>query len=485
MWVPYLPATGSQLSMHRQVAVILVCEIQSICGGIACTLLQANVLSGFTTDQITVSSHTNIYRLHLRIGAALSKINTMAETYEATYINGTRAKRQKTSAGTEALPDVKQLIKYGNPSLHVTPDHQIHLQETEIPTPGPLEALIHVKATGICGSDMHLWHRGAIGPLVVDRPCILGHEASGVVLALGCAVTNLEVGDRVAIEPGVPCRKCWLCDAGKYNLCEAVKFAGVCPYAGTIRRFMCHEARYCHKMPSGMSFAQGALLEPLSVVLQAVESCKGSLTIGKPALICGAGPIGLAALAAARASGAWPLVITDVDPLRLDFAKAFMPGVLTYHVAVEKTPLQCSEEIRALYGCLPRDVQKGMPSPNEYVAPVTVLECTGIESSIITAAYSCRRSGSVMVIGVGRSTMNNLPFMHLSLGEIDLKFTNRYHDTWPAGINALSNHQVMNLDAMITHTFPLEQAVEAMELCADKDTVSVKIQIVDDTEIVV
>ncbi|KAK5121458.1 hypothetical protein LTR85_005291 [Meristemomyces frigidus] len=274
-----------------------------------------------------------------------------------------------------------------------------------------------------------------------------------------------------------------MCDAGKYNLCEYVKFAGVCPYAGTIRRFITHEARYCHKMPDGMSFSQGALLEPLSVILHAVKQCGGSIGIGRPALICGAGPIGLCALAAAKSSGAWPIVITDVDQSKLDFAQAFAPGVKAYKVEVAKMPLHAAEEIRSLFGCQARNVEKGIPSPNEYLAPSTVLECTGIESSVVTAAYSCRRNGLVMVVGVGRSIMNNIPFMHLSLAEIDLRFINRYSDTWPAGINALANSNVMNLDALVTHTFPLEHAVEAMELCADPKQLSVKVQIVDNTEI--
>lgn len=374
--------------------------------------------------------------------------------------------------------------QYGNPALHVTPDHRIELRDSDIPTPSMTEALIHVKCTGICGSDMHLWHRGAIGPLVVDRHCILGHEAAGVVIAVGSMVTHLKPGDRVAIEPGVPCETCWLCDEGKYNLCEAVKFAGVCPYAGTIRRFMTHEAKYLHRIPDTMSFAQGALLEPLSVILHAIRQCNGSLAIGRPALVCGAGPIGLIALACAKASGAWPLAVTDVDEHRLEFARLFVPGVKTYLVDPIKSSLQCSEEIRALFGCLPRDVEKGIPSPNEYIAPNTVLECTGIESSVVTAAYSCRRNGTVMVVGVGRSIMHNLPFMYLSLAQIDLKFTNRYSDTWPAGINALASSSVLNLDALITHTFKLDEAVEAMELCADRNKGSIKVQIIDETQVI-
>lgn len=388
--------------------------------------------------------------------------------------NGDRASTKDTT---------QRYSQYRNPSLYVTPDHNIRLEESPIPSPSPTQVLIHVRATGICGSDLHLWHRGAIGPLVVDHTHILGHEASGVVLETGSAVTHLKSGDRIAIEPQLPCHTCFLCTSGKYNLCESVQFLGVCN-GGTIRRFMAHEARYCHKIPDTLTFSQGALLEPLSVIIHAIRQCKGSISIGKPALICGAGPIGLIALAAARASGAWPLVITDVEESRLEFARSFVPGAKTYHVQASKSPLLCSEEIRLMFGCTgDRDVEKGLPDANEYNAPSTVLECTGIESSVITAAYTCRRSGAVMVVGVGRSVMHNLPFMHLSLAEIELKFINRYNDTWPAGINALSSGGVLDLDALVTHTFPLEKAPEAMEFSADRSKGSIKIQIVDDQEI--
>ncbi|KAI1617684.1 hypothetical protein EDD36DRAFT_413397 [Exophiala viscosa] len=284
-------------------------------------------------------------------------------------------------------------------------------------------------------------------------------------------------GDRVAIGPGVACEtECFLCRSGRYNLCEEVRFAGVCPHPGTMQRLKCHPARWVHKLPDQLTYAQGALLEPLSVVLHAISSCR--LTLGWPALVCGAGPIGLIALAAARASGAHPIVITDLEPKRLDFARGFVPGCQTYLIQRDLDARANADGIRALFGVDPRDPKYGA-SENEYDAPATVLECTGVESSVVTAAYACRRAGTVMVVGVGESIMNNIPFMHLSLAEIELKFINRYRDTWPAGIRALSGG-ILNLDPLITHTFPLESAVEAMELAGDVAKGSIKVQVVDE-----
>lgn len=390
-----------------------------------------------------------------------------------------------TNSKTNVQSIVRRLAQYSNPALFVTPEHKIELRETSIPVPDSTQVLIHVRCTDVCGSDLHLWHRGAIGPLKVSCSSILGHEASGVVLATGTAVTHLKRGDKVAIEPGVSCMTCFLCSSGKYNLCESVAFAGVCPYAGTIRRFMVHKARFCHKLPEKMSFQQGALLEPLSVILHAVPQCKSSLSIGKPALICGAGPIGLIALAVAKASGAWPIVITDVDQQRLEFARDFSPGVQTYYVDTKRPAMEVAEDIRTVFDCGTGSLRHHIPYTNEYNAPITVLECTGVEDSVVTAAYCCRRGGSVMVVGVGRSIMNNLPFMHLSLAEIDLQFINRYRDTWPAGIGALTNHQVLNLDTLVTHSFPLHKAVDALELAADRLSGSIKVQIFDNEEVFV
>lgn len=132
--------------------------------------------------------------------------------------------------------------------------------------------------------------------------------------------------------------------------------------------------------------------------------------MGRGALICGAGPIGLIALAAARASGAHPIVITDLEPKRLAFAKEFVPSCVTYQVNRELNAEQNAAEIRKLYGA----------DKDEYAAPPTVLECTGVESSVCIAAYTVRRGGVVCVIGVGKSIMNNLPFMHISLAEVSV-----------------------------------------------------------------
>ncbi len=158
------------------------------------------------------------------------------------------------------------------------------------------------------------------------------------------------------------------------------------------------------RLPENVTFAQGALLEPLSVVMHGISRTR--LSLGRGVVVCGAGPIGLIALAAARASGAHPIVITDLEPKRLAFAKDFVPSCRPYQISRNLDAQGNAKVIRSLFG------------DSEYEAPETILECTGVESSVVTAAYTVRRGGDLMVIGVGKDIMNNLPFMHISLAEV-------------------------------------------------------------------
>ncbi|OBT54775.1 hypothetical protein VE04_03463 [Pseudogymnoascus sp. 24MN13] len=370
-----------------------------------------------------------------------------------------------------------------NPALYTTKDHRIYGAPSPELYPGPDDCVVHVRANGICGqvlpsttylspisqptsSDLHFWKAGAIGTCIVEDDYILGHEGAGEVISVGSNVTHLHPGDRVAIEPGVPCHECHDCTTGQYNLCAAVAFTGAPPHHGSIRRYHVHRAKYLHRLPDSLSYTDGALLEPLSVVIHGLE--RSPLRLGQPALICGAGPIGLITLAAAKASGAWPLVITDIDVSRLEFAKKYVPECETFLMPTSGIPEEHAAEIAALF-------VKGLSSEQ----PAVVYECTGVQSSVHTAAFACRRGGEVMVIGVGRAVMDGLPFMHLSLSEIDVKFINRYNHSWPYAIRLVQSGYI-DLKPLVTHTFTLEEAVNALETAADRAKNSVKIHIVDE-----
>ncbi|XP_028513512.1 sorbitol dehydrogenase [Exaiptasia diaphana] len=129
------------------------------------------------------------------------------------------------------------------------------------------EVQLAIQTVGICGTDIHFWKHGEAGGDVPDAPVVLGHESSGVVTALGEGVTHLQIGDRVAIEPNVPCHTCQDCKEGRYNLCKKLRYFAVPPYQGALCRRLNHSAHFCYKIPDHVSFEEAALLEPLSVAI--------------------------------------------------------------------------------------------------------------------------------------------------------------------------------------------------------------------------
>jgi L-iditol 2-dehydrogenase len=283
------------------------------------------------------------------------------------------------------------------------------------------------------------------------------------VIAVHESVKTLKPGDRVAIEPNIPCHTCVPCLSGAYNGCESVLFRSTPPVPGLLRRYVTHPAVWCHKLPESMSYEDGALLEPLSVALAAVE--RAGLRLGQAAVICGAGPIGLVTLLCAKAAGAEPVLITDIDQGRLDFAKQLVEGkpggVRTLLVGRGKTPEQLGADIVEALGGLEPDL---------------ALECTGVESSIGAAIHAVRFGGKVFVIGVGRNELT-FPFMRLSTREIDLRFQYRYANTWPRAIRLVDAGVLADVRKLVTHRFTIEDAVKAFETSADAKSGAIKVQI--------
>lgn len=371
----------------------------------------------------------------------------------------------------------QQLSLKENLTLMATHDSKLELVKSQAQMPGPGQALVHVRATGVCGSDVHFWKHAGLGPWKITDKTALGHESGGIVIAIGEGVTNVKPGDRVAIEPGVPCGKatCNFCLTGQYNLCPSVDFYSVPPADGTLRRYHLHPAGWLHKVPETMSYAEIALLEPLSVCLHA--TAQAQLRLGQPCLITGAGPIGVVQLMCASASGCSPIVITDLSQERLDFAKTVVQDVIPFKIDLSKSEQETAREIVATFTKACSGV--GGTGLNGEVMPAVTMECTGVESSIATAGYATQPSGLVFVIGVGSSFLKNFPFMHFSTNEITLKFLFRYRDTWPRAIRLVSAGKI-DVKKIVTAQFPLERAKEAVEHAADRTKFSVKTLIVDD-----
>jgi len=324
--------------------------------------------------------------------------------------------------------------------LHCTDD--IRLEQLPVPQPGPDQVLLKMDSVGICGSDVHYWTHGAIGDFVVRAPMVLGHEAAGVVVGVGTKVDSLQVGDRVAIEPGVPCGGCDVCKGGTYNLCPKMQFCATPPVDGNLCRYYAHAADFCYKLPSNMSLEEGALMEPLAV---GVHACRrAGVRLGSRVLICGAGPIGLVNLLTARAMGASEVVITDIMDNRLAVA-ASMGATHTYKVS-RKSAEDMAGEVETLLGGHKPDV---------------TIECSGVEASIRFGIFSTKSGGCLVLVGLGKPEVS-MPIVNAAVREVDIRGIFRYANCYPTAIAMVASGKV-DVKPLITHRFSLEQTIQAFE----------------------
>jgi len=318
----------------------------------------------------------------------------------------------------------------------------LRLEQRPIPTIMDDEVLIEMDCVGICGSDIHYMTNGHIGNFVVKKPMVIGHEASGIVVKLGTKVKNLCVGDRVAIEPGVPCRLCEFCKCGKYNLCPDMKFCATPPYDGNLTRYYKHAADFCFKLPDHVTMEEGALLEPLSV---GVHACRrAEVGLGSIVLILGAGPIGLVTLLTAKAMGATQIIITDLAQHRLDVAKQF--GA-THTLLVQKdiNEIDCANQIHNLLGC----------------QPDKTIDCCGAESTTKLAIYATKSGGVCVIVGMGKIE-TTLPLINALSREVDIKGVFRYCNDYEAALALVSSGKI-DVKPLITHHFDITETKLAFE----------------------
>jgi len=325
--------------------------------------------------------------------------------------------------------------------LYKTDD--IRLEQQDVVEPGPDQVLLRMDSVGICGSDVHYWTHGAIGDFIVRAPMVLGHEAAGVVTKLGSSVSNLKVGDRVAIEPGVPCAGCDYCKTGVYNLCPDMQFCATPPVHGNLARYYVHAANFCYKLPDNVSLEEGALMEPLAV---GVHACRrAGVSLGKRVLICGAGPIGLVNLLTARAMGASEVIITDIMDNRLEVAKS-MGATHTYKATREKSAEQMAADVRELLGGQSPDV---------------TIECSGVEASVRFGIMATRSGGCLVLVGLGKPEIV-MPIVNAAVREVDIRGIFRYANCYPTAIAMVASGKV-DVKPLITHRFKLEETLKAFE----------------------
>ncbi|MEM2299174.1 MAG: NAD(P)-dependent alcohol dehydrogenase [Thermofilaceae archaeon] len=330
----------------------------------------------------------------------------------------------------------------------------LRFEERDRPAPGPGEALVRVKVCGICRSDYHYWKHGRIGEFVVRKPLILGHEASGIVEEVGEGVERLKPGDGVVIEPGVPCGRCFYCRAGRYNLCPHVRFMGTPPVDGAFVEYVSWPADFLYKMPAGMSFEEGALIEPLSVAVHAVRRAR--LEPGSSVAIFGVGAIGMVTLEAVRAAGAGRIFVVDVDDWKLDLA--LRRGAEAAINAVRENPV---EAIKRLTG------GEGV----DYV-----FEASGAEKASYQSVKVARRGGVVVLVGLYASDEFQYPVLEAIIKEVDIRGVHRYANAFQPAIELVAKGRVKVAD-LVTHKIPLERLEEGFRIMDEGRERYIKIQV--------
>ncbi|WP_425560248.1 NAD(P)-dependent alcohol dehydrogenase [Kineococcus glutinatus] len=304
------------------------------------------------------------------------------------------------------------------------------VEERPVPAAGPGQVLVRVGSVGVCGSDVHYHRHGRIGEFVVTAPLVLGHEAGGRVVAVGAGVDPARVGQRVALEPGVPCRRCAQCRAGRYNLCPDVRFFATPPVDGAFCEYLAHDADYAFAVPDSLSDDAAGLIEPLSVGVWACR--KAAVGAGSRLLVAGAGPIGLVTAQVARALGAADVVVSDIDAGRRGAALRF-GATQVLDPAV--------------------DDAAGLGAD-------AFVDCSGAPSAVVAGIRAVRPAGHVVLVGMGADEAT-LPVSHLQNREITLTGTFRYADTYPAAIS-LAARGVVDLDGLVTGRFDLDGVEEAL-----------------------
>ncbi|MEM6160066.1 NAD(P)-dependent alcohol dehydrogenase [Erwinia sp. P6884] len=331
---------------------------------------------------------------------------------------------------------------------------KIAIQDREFDQqPGDNDVLIKIHSVGICGSDVHYYQHGRIGPFVVKEPMVLGHEAAGVVMALGKNVTHLRTGDRVCMEPGIPDPQSAQSRAGIYNLDPAVRFWATPPVDGCLRETVVHPGAFTFRLPDNVSFSEGAMVEPLAIGMHAAT--KAGIRPGDIALVIGAGPIGVVTALAALAGGCSDVIICDLFDEKLKVA-----GHYEGLHAVNINSGGLADKVASLTSGNGVDL---------------VFECSGAKQAITGISDHIAPGGTAVLVGMPVDAAP-MDIVAAQAKEVTFKTIFRYANMYPRTLRLLSSGK-LNVQPLITQTYKFAQSVEAFDRAAAGHPGDIKIML--------
>lgn len=325
------------------------------------------------------------------------------------------------------------------------------IKDIPIPEITDTQVLVKIEYVGICGSDIHYFHNGRCGDFMVNpnEDFMLGHECAGIITQVGKNVTSLKVGDKVALEPGIPCGQCEFCKSGRYNLCPDVHFLATPPVQGCYENYIAFPSNMCFKLPNHLSTRDGALVEPLAVGIHAAT--QGNITLGDHVVILGMGCIGLVTLLACKAYGATDITCIDVIPKRLEYARN-----LGASRTIDASDCDTIHEIQKLTDG--RGAEK-------------IFETAGSPVTIAQTPYLVKRGGTIILVGMSPNPELTYNFGQIMAKEATIKSVFRYRNVYPRAIEALADGKI-DVSHIVSHEFAFKDIQKAFEAATyDKNNV--------------
>ncbi|WEK51918.1 MAG: NAD(P)-dependent alcohol dehydrogenase [Candidatus Kaistia colombiensis] len=331
---------------------------------------------------------------------------------------------------------------------------KLSLRDIDLPLEvGPRDVRIAIHTVGVCGSDVHYYTHGAIGPFIVKEPMVLGHEAAGTVVEIGSQVKSLKVGDRVCMEPGVPDLTSKASKLGIYNVDPSVTFWATPPVHGCLTPEVVFPESFTYKLPDNVSFAEGAMVEPFAIGMQAATKAK--IVPGDTALVIGAGPIGIMVALAALAGGCSRVYISDLVNEKLAIAGRY-DGII---------PVNVREQ----------DLKAKISAETDNWGVDIVFEASGSPRAYDGIFNFVRPGGTIVFVGLPVEPIA-LDIVSASAKEVKMETVFRYANVFDRALALIASGKV-DLKPLITGVYDFEDSIAAFERAASANPNDVKLQI--------